>query len=143
MKKVLFDFGGMLVPGSGLPDDIVKRLASKRADVDKMKPFDADVYASKIMSGVSKQLWMAMSATNIRVRQFGFSETEALIDLASNILSVAQYVDCDGAETNGLGIVGKTVYINEDGVFDKPPKKTATGNRAKKATAKKLASKKK
>ena len=144
MDTTLFNYESDLIPNAGLPDEMAKRLVSKRADIDKMTPFDADVYARNVMAGVNSSLWLAMTETNKKVRHCGFGHTEAMIDLANNILSYAEYAFGRKGQYEALGIVGKTVYITENGIYDKPPKNPAIKKLTKKTTpkSKKAANKK-
>jgi len=141
MDDLVRVYDNVEIKGSGLSEDMAKRLVSKRVDVDKMEPMEADNYARRIMSDISRRLWDAMASTHKLVRHCGFSTSEALIQLASNILEDAEEEVYENDAMNSLGIVGKTVYVYEEGTFDTPQKfpskKTVKKNAKKKPVAKK------
>ena len=115
MDKCMRSYNNCEIGESGLREDLANRLASLRVDTDRMDSFEADNYARKIMSEIFRLLWGVLADTNKGIRYCGYSKSEALISMASELLERAEHETFSDGAMPSLAVIGKAMFFDENG----------------------------
>lgn len=115
MDKCMRSYNNCDIRESGLSEDLANRLASLRVDTDRMDSFEADNYARKIMSEIFRLLWGVLADTNKGIRYCGYSKSEALISMASELLERAEHETFSDGAMPSLAVIGKAMFFDENG----------------------------
>lgn len=115
MDKRMRSYNNCEIRESGLSEDLANRLASLRVDTDRMDSFEADNYARKIMSEIFRLLWGVLADTNKGIRYCGYSKSEALISMASELLERAEHETFSDGAMPSLAVIGKAMFFDENG----------------------------
>lgn len=115
MDKCMRSYNNCEIRESGLSEDLANRLASLRVDTDRMDSFEADNYARKIMSEIFRLLWGVLADTNKGIRYCGYSKSEALISMASELLERAEHETFSDGAMPSLAVIGKAMFFDENG----------------------------
>lgn len=115
MDKCMRSYNNCEIRESGLSEDLANRLASLRVDTARMDSFEADNYARKIMSEIFRLLWGVLADTNKGIRYCGYSKSEALISMASELLERAEHETFSDGAMPSLAVIGKAMFFDENG----------------------------
>ena len=115
MDKCMRSYNNCEIRESGLSEDLANRLVALRVDTDRMDSFEADNYARKIMSEIFRLLWGVLADTNKGIRYCGYSKSEALISMASELLERAEHETFSDGAMPSLAVIGKAMFFDENG----------------------------
>lgn len=122
MDNCLRRFDNCEIRESGLSEDLANRLASLRVDTDGMSTYEADNYARRTMADIFQSLWDVLEAANKGIRYSGYSKSEALISIASNLLELAEHETFADGAMPSLAVIGKAMFFDENGKAEEQAK---------------------